>query len=113
MGIVVHQGQRSRDYKVRLPSGRCLWRNRRFIRVSTPEDHKQTTNEERNREPPESPEPNLRRSKRVRNVGGEENLAKDVPRAIRPILIVEGLPRLHGHCMHSELIEVGQTCPLH
>eukprot|EP00095_Tigriopus_kingsejongensis_P004828 maker-scaffold1088_size63410-snap-gene-0.16 protein:Tk04828 transcript:maker-scaffold1088_size63410-snap-gene-0.16-mRNA-1 annotation:"hypothetical protein" len=46
------------------------------------------------------------------NVGGEENLAEGVPRAIRPILTVEGSPRLHGHCMHSELIEAGQTCPL-
>eukprot|EP00095_Tigriopus_kingsejongensis_P008073 maker-scaffold1483_size38903-snap-gene-0.10 protein:Tk08073 transcript:maker-scaffold1483_size38903-snap-gene-0.10-mRNA-1 annotation:"hypothetical protein" len=46
------------------------------------------------------------------DVGGEENLSQGVPRAIRPILTVEGSPRLHGHCMHSELIEAGQTCPL-
>eukprot|EP00095_Tigriopus_kingsejongensis_P009817 maker-scaffold239_size242058-snap-gene-1.23 protein:Tk09817 transcript:maker-scaffold239_size242058-snap-gene-1.23-mRNA-1 annotation:"GH25513p" len=46
------------------------------------------------------------------DVGGEENQAKGVPRRIRPILTVEGSPRLHGHCMHSELIEAGQTCPL-
>eukprot|EP00095_Tigriopus_kingsejongensis_P008063 maker-scaffold1786_size28077-snap-gene-0.3 protein:Tk08063 transcript:maker-scaffold1786_size28077-snap-gene-0.3-mRNA-1 annotation:"PREDICTED: uncharacterized protein LOC103497257 isoform X1" len=47
-----------------------------------------------------------------RDVGGEENQAECVPRAIRPILSVEGSPRLHGHCMHSELIEAGQNCPL-
>eukprot|EP00095_Tigriopus_kingsejongensis_P009456 snap_masked-scaffold197_size267318-processed-gene-1.12 protein:Tk09456 transcript:snap_masked-scaffold197_size267318-processed-gene-1.12-mRNA-1 annotation:"hypothetical protein DAPPUDRAFT_198799" len=45
-------------------------------------------------------------------VGGEENLAEGVPRTIWPILTVEGSPRLHGHGMHSELIEAGQTCPL-
>eukprot|EP00095_Tigriopus_kingsejongensis_P001864 maker-scaffold565_size135592-snap-gene-0.25 protein:Tk01864 transcript:maker-scaffold565_size135592-snap-gene-0.25-mRNA-1 annotation:"hypothetical protein" len=49
---------------------------------------------------------------RKSDVGGEENLAEDVLQAIRPILTVEGSPRLHGHCMHSELIEAGQTCPL-
>eukprot|EP00095_Tigriopus_kingsejongensis_P004738 snap_masked-scaffold719_size106944-processed-gene-0.9 protein:Tk04738 transcript:snap_masked-scaffold719_size106944-processed-gene-0.9-mRNA-1 annotation:"dna polymerase" len=34
------------------------------------------------------------------DVGGEENLAKGVPRAIRPILTVEGSPRLHGYSIH-------------
>eukprot|EP00095_Tigriopus_kingsejongensis_P008061 maker-scaffold1289_size50518-snap-gene-0.8 protein:Tk08061 transcript:maker-scaffold1289_size50518-snap-gene-0.8-mRNA-1 annotation:"argonaute 3 protein" len=46
------------------------------------------------------------------DVGGEEKLAKGFPRAIRPILAVEGSPRLHGHGMDRELIEAGQTCPL-
>eukprot|EP00095_Tigriopus_kingsejongensis_P010683 maker-scaffold261_size233860-snap-gene-1.24 protein:Tk10683 transcript:maker-scaffold261_size233860-snap-gene-1.24-mRNA-1 annotation:"pdz and lim domain protein 3" len=54
----------------------------------------------------------LRQAGRPRSdVGGEENLVEGVPRAIRPILTVEGSPHLHGHCMHSELIEAGRTCP--
>eukprot|EP00095_Tigriopus_kingsejongensis_P001255 maker-scaffold374_size191929-snap-gene-0.34 protein:Tk01255 transcript:maker-scaffold374_size191929-snap-gene-0.34-mRNA-1 annotation:"mical" len=54
----------------------------------------------------------LPQNTKMNDVGGEENLAEDVPRAIRLILTVEGSPRLHGHCMHSELIEAGQTCPM-
>eukprot|EP00095_Tigriopus_kingsejongensis_P011749 maker-scaffold833_size90787-snap-gene-0.12 protein:Tk11749 transcript:maker-scaffold833_size90787-snap-gene-0.12-mRNA-1 annotation:"putative uncharacterized protein" len=43
----------------------------------------------------------LRPGRPRKDVGGEENLAEGVPRAIRPILTVEGSPRLHGHCMHT------------
>eukprot|EP00095_Tigriopus_kingsejongensis_P002294 maker-scaffold400_size182785-snap-gene-0.24 protein:Tk02294 transcript:maker-scaffold400_size182785-snap-gene-0.24-mRNA-1 annotation:"endonuclease exonuclease phosphatase family protein" len=45
------------------------------------------------------------------DVGGEENLAEGVPRAIRPIVTVEG-SSLHGHGMDRELIEAGQACLL-
>ncbi len=52
-GIIVSRG-RFRDYRVRLPSGRCYWRNRRFIRPAHPPAEDNSSDEESPR-PAEAP----------------------------------------------------------
>ncbi len=58
---------RSRDYQIRLPSGRCLWRNRRFLRPLPAEPKPQESkHNEPKPQPPKSqndqPAPNRRQN---------------------------------------------------
>ena len=67
IGYIVSVG-RSRDYRIRLPSGRILWRNRRFIRPA-PETKDEPMPSKVNSDPPPGPAmeaPRERKSTRER-----------------------------------------------
>ena len=73
-GVVMGVG-RSRDYHVRMPSGRILWRNRRFLRpIPCPPDEQPDTDVSGSPSPPVTPCPTTPRPRRSRRLAEKKSV---------------------------------------